>query len=1253
MEKDSLENLDSNKDFKEETEYKKEKENSDDEQDAEEEDSGEEDAEEEDAEEEDAGEEDSGEEDSGEEDAEEEDAEEEDSGEEDSGEEDAEEEDSGEEDAEEEDSGEEGAEEEDSEEEDSEEEEKDVEIKSNKLNLKLASEFKKNINKIDFDKNLLKNLQENISTKNEAKNYLNAIELLNSKSFMEDSQTNVNGLYPHLDDPRFNIKIFNKREFNENKMVIEKDKEFDIEADRLCNLEFELSNHQKFIKNFLSIHSPFNSLLLFHGLGTGKTCSAIGVAEEMRNYMSYMDINNRIIIVASPNVQENFKLQLFDERKLENINNKWVMKNCAGNNILKEINNMNQDFTREKVIRMANSVINTAYLFLGYIEFANLIIKKGNNKSGKQSIKAKLQNFFGNRLIIIDEIHNIRKSNDNSNKLVATEFYNLVKNVDNLKLLLLSATPMFNDYKEIIFLINIMNMNDKRSIIDIKDVFNKNGDFIINEDGEEVGKELLIRKLRGYVSYVKGDNPYSFPFRILPNDFEKEKSIYNYYYPKLQLNGKTIEKKDTFFDIYLNQIDKKQLYVYNKIVDSIKSKINEDKLNDMVSFGYTLLQKPLECLNMIFPNKNIIELLDAENYQEIDKINVKDIIGKSGINNIMKYEETQNPKSRFNYEFKDETMENIFLHNNIGKYSCKIKSIIDNILSSTGIVIIYSQFIDSGLIPIALALESVGITRYGETRSLFKEKPVEDIDVNTMKYKREILESNGKFKPAKYSIISGNKNISPNIVEELKAATNDTNKSGEQIKVILLSAAGSEGLDFKFVRQIHILEPWYNINRIEQIIGRGVRTCSHKELELKNRNVQIFMHGTSLNNDFESVDLFIYRKAEDKAKKIGKVTRLLKETSVDCLLNKDQEKFIDKNFNTKINIITSNLREIKYNVGDKALSGICDYMEDCKYACNPETDKYEQDMSSYNEFHIEINNDKIVSYILDLFKDKFFYTKKEIIDYLLSFKNYSLLHIDNAIENIINNDNYFLKDKYGNLGRLINIDDLYIFQPIDLDYQHNSMYTNINPIVMAQDSIELKIPKDFNNFEEKKSMEDKDEIKDKIKLFSNDSELKISEDCFNKFKHDYDLIYSNITPDEIKKEKDNKIMMINQVIKIITDNDLIDRTILKTLVVDFLFDNLEFNKRLLLIEYVLNSKQDNEFINLIKLLIEKLIIANSDGEKCVIISRPSEFNKYTIYMIKNVKDVNKIVIGEYEDYNDFDDIIKLKKHDESKLNNIL
>ena len=121
-------------------------------------------------------------------------------------------------------------------------------------------------------------------------------------------------LYPTLDDPNFNIKISKKKEFSDTKYD---GSIYDVEAYAkiLKTAEYELLPQQAFVRNFLSFQTPYNSLILFHGLGSGKTCSAIGVCEEMRDYLRQMGINKRIIIVASPNVQDNFKLQLFDERK--------------------------------------------------------------------------------------------------------------------------------------------------------------------------------------------------------------------------------------------------------------------------------------------------------------------------------------------------------------------------------------------------------------------------------------------------------------------------------------------------------------------------------------------------------------------------------------------------------------------------------------------------------------------------------------------------------------------------------------------------------------------------------------------------------------------------------------------------------------------------------------------------------------------------------------------------------------------------
>ena len=146
-----------------------------------------------------------------------------------------------------------------------------------------------------------------------------------------------------------------------------------------------------------------------------------------------------------------------------------------------------------------------------------------------------------------------------------------------------------------------------------------------------------------------------------------------------------------------------------------------------------------------------------------------------------------------------------------------------------------------------------------------------------------------------------------------------------------------------------MLDPWYNFNRSEQIIGRGVRNLSHCMLPFEERNVEIYLHGTNDINNTEPADLYVYRYAENKALQIGKITRILKETAIDCLLNIGQTSFtIDKlnalaeNQNIKIKL--SSNKEIEYKIGDREGSGICDYMN-CDFVCSPKVDINEEDIN--------------------------------------------------------------------------------------------------------------------------------------------------------------------------------------------------------------------------------------------------------------------------------------------------------------------
>jgi len=936
------------------------------------------------------------------------------------------------------------------------------------------------------------------------------------QEYEEGADDTYDFLYPNLNDPMFNVKIAERKEFNDTKYDGDVSMGIKEKANIMCNAKFELMPHQLFVRNFMSFQTPYNGLLLYHGLGSGKTCSAIGIAEEMRGYMKQVGIKHRIIVVASPNVQGNFRLQLFDERKLRKIPNPnqsqgnmgteediWDLHSCVGNSLLKEINPANiKGLSREKVISQINTIINTYYTFMGYGQFSNFIqdklhIESPERFTEKEKMEYEIKNIrrvFNNRLVIIDEVQNIRMTDDNNNKKTAALLMKVAKYSENMRLLLLSATPMFNSNREIIWITNLLNLNDKRSTIETTAVFDKDGNY---REGDsrgiiESGEALLKRKLTGYISYVRGENPFTFPYRIYPNLFSPEHTFLgdsgSNVYPTKQMNGMGIADPIQHLRVYLNNCGRYQESVYNLIIDAMRNKdysyqtalgnIRElPSFENMESFGYTLLQTPVEALNMVYPNPEVEKTLRdfAAGKDVFDANAIAKSVGNEGLSNVMKYDDTMIIKHNFKY--KPSTMDKygrIFSPENIGEYSAKIANICDIIKKSNGVVIVYSQYIHGGIIPLALALEEMGFSRYSSTQShnknLFQKTEASPLDATTMRTFDEI-ENKDTFSPAKYIMITGDKTYSPSNTEDIKAATNPSNKNGEKVKVILISKAGSEGLDFKNVRQVHIMEPWYNMNRIEQTIGRAVRNLSHCDLPFEDRNVEIYLHSTMLstNKEEEAVDLYIYRFAEKKAIQIGKVSRTIKECAVDCILNIAQTNFtVDKlgelTENQKIQMRLSSGKTVEFRVGDEPYSSMCDYMEKCEFTCTPDsTSGLGENKDTYNYYFAKTNNDYIIKKIGELYREKFFYTREQLVREINRIRIYPVEQIYQALTYLLNNKNEYLVDKYGRIGNLINRDTYYVFQPIEISDKDISIYERVVPVDYKRRHVVLEVPASFGD----------------------------------------------------------------------------------------------------------------------------------------------------------------------------------------------
>ena len=1064
-----------------------------------------------------------------------------------------------------------------------------------------------------------------------------------------DSLLNYDFLYPSLDDPEFNVKLAKHKEFNDIKYdgTIY---DFKAHAESLCNAEFELSPNQIFVKNFLSVNTPYNSLLVYSGLGTGKTCCAIGVAEEMRSYMKQVGMRKQILVIASPNVQDNFKLQLFDENKLKQENGIWKMESCVGKKLLDEINPTNMNIPKERIVSQVKSIIKNYYYFMGYTQFANYINDsielKGLGYSREEKLKMKIKkikNVFNNRLIIIDEVHNIRITHENKNRKTAELLMEVAKYADNMRMLLMSATPMYNSHEEIIWLTNLMNSNDKRGTIKISDIFTKNGEFREKDATHtETGKELLTRKLTGYVSHVRGENPYTFPFRI----YSDENTLTNNPYPTLQMNGKPLDitKKLQHAPLYLNKIGEHQHFGYQFIIDNMRFKnkdgfvrkeasdIMNDNIIEMDSFGYAVLQYPLEALNIVYPSDILYESsTKIENIEENYQI-IANMVGSQGLSNIMRYKDkTENDKMiRHGYEYLSEKHGRIFSPDKISNYSAKISKICETIRKSEGIVLIYSQWIDSGLVPIALALEEMGFTRFGSesyTRPLLKTTVAEPIDSTTMKTKTEhnATPNSNSFHQAKYVMITGDPLFSPNNDADLKYLNNAKNKDGHFVKVVLISKAAAEGVDFKNIRQIHVMEPWFNMNRIEQIIGRGVRNFSHCQLPFEKRNVEIFLHATLLNNNEESSDLYVYRLAEQKSAKIGRITRLLKETAVDCILNIAQTNFtseklteLGKDQNVEITIASG--KTMKYKVGDKPYTPICDYMDNCNYTCSPMAIIEEADViqTTYNDDFLQNNHDRILKRIRDLFIDipghdvpgqegKVFFQEDELINSINIVKKYPIEQIYSALTYLIENKHEYLVDKFGRLGNLVNRDKYYLFQPIEITDERASIYERSRPVDVKHPSILVE----FSETEPLQVTNETNNSTNNIRLY-----ITVMTECEQKFMFAF-------SPNEetlITTGEKNWYKNMSVVLKHLVEKHSINEDDLQKYVVEHMVDELPFTDKLILINEIYSDWKPTTIVEThIKEYFNDKMVISDNGIIGMVLSEDNKTTQFFLQSKENTK----------------------------------
>ena len=240
-----------------------------------------------------------------------------------------------------------------------------------------------------------------------------------------------------------------------------------------------LLTHQKIVRDYLNIYSPYRGLLLFHGLGSGKTCSSIAIAEGLKTF-------KRIIVMTPASLRMNY----IEEMKskcgdlMYKKNQYWEFIESRGNaeltRVLSQIlmfpddkfvranggawmvnvtkpSNYETELTpsqRVRVDRQIDEMINTKYEFINY--------------NGLRAEKLKsmtdgyTRNPFDNAVIVIDEAHNFVSRIVNKLKRatsMAYRLYHFLLSAQNAKVVLLTGTPIINYPNEIAVLFNILRGN--------------------------------------------------------------------------------------------------------------------------------------------------------------------------------------------------------------------------------------------------------------------------------------------------------------------------------------------------------------------------------------------------------------------------------------------------------------------------------------------------------------------------------------------------------------------------------------------------------------------------------------------------------------------------------------------------------------------------------------------------------------------------------------------------------------------------
>lgn len=644
-----------------------------------------------------------------------------------------------------------------------------------------------------------------------------------------------------------------------------------------CNvsLKKELRKYQSFAGEYMSFKYNHNGVLLYHGLGSGKTATAVNILNVLLSVESEMNIF--LLIKAS----------LKEDPWLKELRN-WLKKDIE-----------TDDITKTKYFKNITFIHYDAHN--ADEKFMEAIKKSDNTKK---------------YLFMCDEVHNFI-SNVYSN--ITNETSRILKIYDyiqkqrkyrpaDVKIVLISGTPMINDPFELALLFNLLRPDTfPKNKQEFDQLFLSHGEpRILNRETRSV----FQRRILGLVSYYLGADPSLFATKEvkyvnLPmSPYHME--IYNYY----EKQEADIKKKNRDSKIFMAYTRQACNFVFPRI----------DELTDGTSrprpSSFRISEKEADNIDKAKFDENNTSKTNMNEYistlqtflkklkNHFSKINEDD----KNNNHTLKDDILEFVKNKDKYDanfiiFYESVSKRSKLLQKMYECSPKMTAVVLNTFLSNGPVLVYSNYVKmEGIDVLKIYFEIVGFTQFENEN------------------KKDYF-SYGEFHG---DIDSDKKDLTRKIFNDKE------NVDGKIMKIIFFSPSGAEGKNLENVKQVHILEPHWTETRMEQVIGRAIRQCSHARLPMTERHVVVYRYKVYKQKPSKkelsvTTDEIVEMRARNKDVSIQSFLQAMQEAAVDCPLFKTHN-MIENSYNC---FQFSN--NVLFNEKTTSLAYLKDVKDDIKY----------------------------------------------------------------------------------------------------------------------------------------------------------------------------------------------------------------------------------------------------------------------------------------------------------------------------------